>query len=383
MKRSKKMLMLVSLLCASFINTSCSNKEKLLILNWGEYINDEMVQAFENEYNCEVSISIADSNELFYSKVKGGTTVYDLVVPSDYMVKKMYENDLLQKIDTSKLSNFNQDNFLPGVQGIEEEYSSKYDFKDYYDYQVPYFWGTFGLMYNKQKSGIKEALENYSWDAFFNKDLLPSGTTTGMYNVPRDSYAASMFHLGYSPNEIGDNYLNEVKQDLTKANFDQWGTDELKKQVQKGDLDIAFVYTGDFLDMFYQDMADGDKTIDDITYDIYIPDNTIAFMDSFVLTKNARNVDLAYKFINYFLDPEVAYNNASVVGYCTTLTSSYNKIVDLKSSSDASNQAWSYAMTTYYPILDGEKKYKGTPLINFDKNYLTKVTSMVNDVKTN
>lgn len=383
MKRSKKMLMLVSLLCTSFINTSCSNKDKLLILNWGEYINDEMVQAFEEKYNCEVSISIADSNELFYSKVKSGTTVYDLVVPSDYMVKKMYENDLLQKIDTSKLSNFNQDNFLPGVKGIEQEYASEYDFEEYLNYQVPYFWGTFGLMYNKQKQGLKEALETYSWDAFFNKDLLPESTTTGMYNVPRDSYAASMFHLGYSPNDIGDNYLKEVKQDLIKANFDQWGTDELKKQIQKGDLDVAFVYTGDFLDMFYQDMAEGDKTIDDITYDIYVPDNTIAFMDSFVLTKNARNVDLAYKFMNYFLDPEVAYNNASVVGYCTTLTSSYNEIVDLKTSDDVSEQAWSYAMTTYYPILEGEKKYKGTPLINFDKNYLTKVTSMVNDVKTN
>lgn len=382
MKRSK-LLFLVGLICSSFISTSCSNKEKLLILNWGEYINDELVAAFEEEYNCEVSISIADSNELFYSKVKSGTTVYDLVVPSDYMVKKMYESDLLQKIDTSKLSNFSQDKFLPGVKGIEEEYSSNYDFEEYYSYQIPYFWGTFGLMYNKQKEGLKEALETYSWDAFFNKDLLPKGTTTGMYNVPRDSYAASMFHLGYSPNEIGDKYLQEAKEDLTKANFDQWGTDELKKQIQKGDLDVAFVYTGDFLDMFYQDTSDGGKAIEEVPYDIYIPDNTIAFMDSFVLTKNARNVDLAYKFMNYFLDPEVAYNNASVVGYCTTLQSSYDEIVALKSSSEASSRAWSYAMTTYYPILEGEKKYKGTPLINFDKNYLTKVTSMVNDVKTN
>ncbi len=382
MKRSK-LLFLVGLICSSLTSTSCSNKEKLLILNWGEYINDELVAAFEEEYNCEVSISIADSNELFYSKVKSGTTVYDLVLPSDYMVKKMYESDLLQKIDTSKLTNFSQDKFLPGVKGIEEEYSSKYDFEEYYSYQIPYFWGTFGLMYNKQKEGLQEALETYSWDAFFNKDLLPKGTTTGMYNVPRDSYAASMFHLGYSPNEMGEKYLQEVKEDLTKANFDQWGTDELKKQIQKGDLDVAFVYTGDFLDMFYQDTSDGGKGIDEVTYDIYIPDNTIAFMDSFVLTKNARNVDLAYKFMNYFLDPEVAYKNASVVGYCTTLQSSYDEIVALKSSPDVSSQAWSYAMTTYYPILEGEKKYKGTPLINFDKNYLTKVTSMVNDVKTN
>ena len=355
--------------------TGCGNRRQLLLLNWGEYINDEVVSRFEKEFDCEVVVSIADSNELFYSKVKSGTTVYDLVIPSDYMVKKMKESNLIQKIDVTKLSNYDENNFLPGVLGIESEFINNYGFEDIKDYLVPYFWGTFGLMYNKNKVGLEEALNKDGWNAYFNKNLLPKNTRTGMYNVPRNSYAACLFKENLSPNLQGNEYLDIVEKDLTNAHFDQWGTDDLKKQVQKGDLDVAYMYTGDFLDMFYQDIEDG-NTIEDISYDVYIPDNTIAFMDNFVLTKNARHVDLAYEFMDYFLDTDNAYDNASVVGYCTPLKSTYQKILDDK-------DARSYAMEKYYPIIDNPvKPYSGTPLTNFDKNYLTKITNIVNDVKT-
>jgi spermidine/putrescine-binding protein len=379
MKKNK--LLLASLMMFSLVNFSSCSKNKLLILNWGEYINMDLVEAFEKENNCEVVISIAESNELFYSKVKGGTTVYDLVVPSDYMVKKMYENQLLQKIDKTRLTNYQEGMFMPGVYNIENIFINDYAFEDYSDYQIPYFWGTFGLMYNKNKIGVQEALEQYSWDCFFNKDLLPKGTKTGMYNVPRDSYAASLLHHNLSPNLIGEEYLSLVKNDLKTAKFDQWGTDELKRQVQKGDLDIAFVYTGDFLDMVYSDSnyLNVNKTLDDLTYDIYIPNNTITFMDSFVLTKNAKNVDLAYRFIDYFLDSQVAYENSSVVGYCTPIKESYEQILSLKTSSSKLDQKWASLIEKYYP-LDDDNSQK-SPLINFDKNYLTKVTNNVNDVK--
>ncbi|MCQ3035200.1 MAG: extracellular solute-binding protein [Bacilli bacterium] len=374
MQRSRFVsLLTLPVLCSTL--AGCGSRRQLLLLNWGEYINDEVVANFEKEYNCEVVVSIADSNELFYSKVKSGTTVYDLVVPSDYMVKKMKEANLIQKIDTSRLSNYDENNFLPGVLGIETEFINNYGFEDIKEYLIPYFWGTFGLMYNNNKVGLKEALEKDGWDAYFDKSKLPSGTRTGMYNVPRNSYAACLFKENFSPNLEGDEYLKIVEKDLSNAHFDQWGTDDLKKQVQKGDLDVAYMYTGDFLDMFYQDIEDGVKK-EDITYDVYIPKNTIAFMDNFVLTKNARHVDLAYDFMNYFLDTDNAYENASVVGYCTPLKSTYEKIL-------SDGDARSYAMEKYYPIIDDETKpYIGTPLTNFDKNYLTKITNIVNDVKT-
>lgn len=386
LRGSRLILLLGFIIPCVPLATSC-NDNTLLLLNWGEYINQDLVEAFEEKYNCTVKESITESNELFYSKLKSGTTVYDLVVPSDYMVKKMHDNDLLQKIDLSKLKNYKYENFLPGVQGIIEYFQNTVGFKDFNEYQVPYFWGTWGLMYNKRVQGLESALKTNGWNAYFDGTGMPSGVRKGMYNVPRNAYAATMFHNNLSPNvmptegEDEDKYLNIMKNDLSKANFDQWGTDDLKKQIQKGDLDVAYMWTGDFLDMYYTDVADGTKT-EDIPYDIYIPDKTIAFMDSIVVTKKAIHLDLVYKFIDFFLEYENAKANASVVGYCTPIQKSYDEIVALKTSSESSERAWSYAYENYYPLpKEGEPKFKGTPLIDFNKNYITKVNNVVNDVK--
>ena len=153
-----------------FSLTSCSTRRQLLILNWGEYINDDLVTAFEKEYNCTVSISIAESNELFYAKIKSGTTAYDLVVPSDYMVEKMYNKGLLQPIDFTKLPDYHEDDLLPGVRAIIEQL--ELTFPEARAYLVPYLWGTFGLMYNKNKKGLEEVIvEKEGWEPYFNKEL--------------------------------------------------------------------------------------------------------------------------------------------------------------------------------------------------------------------
>ena len=147
MKIKNKVLLMIILFCLILVS-SCSKKNQLLILNWGEYINDDLVVAFEKKYNCSVKISIAESNELFYSKVKSGTTCYDIVVPSDYMVEKMYQKDLLQKIDFTKIPAFNTNRLLPGALAILDSLGPTLK-----DYMVPYLWGTFGLMYNKKVTG--------------------------------------------------------------------------------------------------------------------------------------------------------------------------------------------------------------------------------------
>lgn len=385
MKITKVLVTICAILLGALTAVTLKQTDSLLILNWGEYINDEVVERFEKEYNVTVTISLADSNELFYSKIKSGTTAYDLVIPSEYMVQKMYESDMLQPIQKDKLSNYRDNIFLPGVNGIIESMSAT--FPEYADYQIPYFWGTFGLMYNKRKAGLEEVVRAKGWQAYFNVNELPSGTEVGMYNVPRFAYAAAMFYNHLSPNLTPtDENIAIAKRTLSMRQFDEWGTDTLKKNVQKGDLDLAFVYTGDFLDMLYQEINDevNPKDISDINYDIYIPDETIAFMDSFVIPKNARHVDLAHAFIDYFLDPSNAYDNASVVGYCTPLVASYNQIIEGKNTDDKYLQNWALAMEKYYPLPDEtwEKPYKGVPLTNFDVNSLTKITNMVNDVKT-
>ncbi|MFA7204655.1 MAG: extracellular solute-binding protein, partial [Candidatus Caldatribacteriota bacterium] len=167
MKLNKKLYLLM-LIPFLFVATACNRNNQLLILNWGEYINDEVVVEFEKQTGYEVVISIADSNELFYSKIKSGTTAYDLVVPSDYMLEKMVQKDLVQKIDYSKLSNYDPINnpYMEGVLGIQSEM-----FEGNEDYGVPYFWGTFGLMYTLEKEGLQQAVLENSWKTLFEDNM--------------------------------------------------------------------------------------------------------------------------------------------------------------------------------------------------------------------
>ncbi len=377
MKNIKKSIIIFILLFIPFIISGCNRENVLLILNWGEYINDEIVTNFEKEYNCEVKISIADSNELFYAKVKSGTTAYDLVVPSDYMIQKMYEKDLLQKLDFSQIPNYDKNSFLPGVRGIMSEM-----FEGNENYHIPYFWGTFGLMYNKQVEGLEEVIQENGWDAYFNSSLLPSGTRVAMYNVPRYAFAATMFYHHMSPNIISDETLQLFETSLREANIIEWGNDTLKKGIVANNLDLAFVYTGDYLDMLYTKLDEG-ASFEDITFDIYIPEETIAFVDSLVMPKNSRHKGLAYKFMNYMLEKENAYLNASVVGYCTPLIASYDMIANPTDLNDNWLVNWSKAIKQYYPLpAPTGKQYIGTPLSNISKDDLTKINNIVNKIKT-
>jgi spermidine/putrescine-binding protein len=347
-----------------------------LLLNWGEYINEEAVERFEREYGIDVIINIADSNEMFYSKLLSGTTVYDLIIPSEYMVEKMVGKDLLQKFDLNLLSNYNSGNpLMPGVNGIMDSM-----FPGFSDYAIPYFWGTFGLMYNKNKEGLEEAVVNFGWEAYFNSEKRPTGTRIGMYDVPRFAYAASLLAMDLSPNAVGDDYLEKAAALLGKVDFQEWGTDTLKKGIVADNLDLAFVYTGDFLDMLYIKLEN--NNLEDIHFDIHIPDDTIAFMDSFVIPKKARHVDIAHKFVNFFLRNEIAYLNASVIGYCTPLLATYQEITSYEGS-DPWLSAWAYANRVYYPLPEpgSEKYFLGTPLANLERDFIKRINIMINNVK--
>ena len=390
-----KRKLITSLLLGASIFTlaSCSGREKLLVLNWGEYINDEVVTLFEDTYNCDVVMSLADSNELFYSKIKSGTTVYDIVVPSDYMVEKMAQNDLLEEIDFSKLTNYKADlsNFLPGVRDIIRDMNASNP--GISNYFVPYFWGTWGLMYNKRIPSLEEKITTSEnpWEYLFNKNTDSLNLQTGMYDTPRYAYSASMFYKHLNVNEENENNLKVFEEVMRNASFDQYGTDTLKKAVSSGNLDLAFMWTGDFLDMLYTELTET-TDVSSLKYDIVIPEETIAFMDNLVITKKARHKDLAYKFIDFLLDKDNAYLNATVVGYCTPVLETYNMIVNketpdpIKYHSIDTSDTWltnfSYAVSTYYPIInDGNKRYKGTVLKNFSREYLNEIITINNNIK--
>src|SRR5690606_9154279 len=140
----KKLFMMISLLLVTVILNGCTTNQKLLILNWGEYINEDLVILFEETYNVVVSISIADSNELFYSKIKSETNAFDLVLPSDYMIEKMNRESLIQRIAiTNSCQYVRLDNRY--MKGLADIMSTRSEGSD--EYFVTYFSGTFGLMY--------------------------------------------------------------------------------------------------------------------------------------------------------------------------------------------------------------------------------------------
>lgn len=380
MRNVKKLYMLAILFIGLTLMSGCTDQKTLLILNWGEYLNEAVIEAFEAETGYVVIQDIADSNELFYSKIKSGTTAYDLVVPSEYMVHKMYEKNLLQKIDYSKLTNYDPVNnpFMPGVLGIQSEM-----FEGNEDYAMPYFWGTFGIMYNKQKAGLEEAIQTNGWGAYFDDTQRPANTRVGMYNVPRFAYAAAMLYNGIDLNEMSEANIQIAQQTLSNQRFTEWGFDTLKKGIVANNLDLAFTYTGDFLDMLYTRLGDG-ASLEDITFDIYIPDDTIAFMDMLVIPKKARHVEAAHAFIDFLLRPDMAYLNASEIGYATPLLNAYMDIIAHLGDDDEWLNQWAYANMTYYPLPgdDDPVSYKGTPLKHIDQSWVDKITVMVNNVKS-
>ena len=401
MKVNKHYFLSIIFILVTLFTFSCSGRETLLILNWGEYINEDVVMAFEEKYNVTVSMSITDSNELFYSRIKSGTTAYDLVLPSDYMVEKMVQKKLLKKIDFSKLTNYHDEIFTEGAKTILDSLSpqttSSGEVEDPKEYCVPYFYGTFGIMYDKTKPGLESIISDPSIaaQAFFTPSMLPSGTRVGIYDSPRFIYSAALQALGRpNINEVPDstNDLINVSQNLLKsAKIYEWGFDTLKKNIIAHNLDLAYTWTGDMLDMLYMQLDDG-KTLEEITFDLVIPDNTIAFMDCFVIPTKSRHEDLALKFIDFFIDPENAYANASTVGYCTPILQTYKWIVDpLLAEADGLCvyeedkdwlDAWKYANEKYYPLNSVENPFKGVPLSNYEQSLLDIINQMVNKVKT-
>lgn len=380
------LLVIVGIICFS---TSCTDKETLLFLNWGEYINDDLVTKFEEEYNCNVIVDLTDSNELFYAKLKSGTTAYDLTCPGDYMIEKMIDNNLLQELKFNLLPNYNKDNFITTLQDLMNQLDADDPSRKVNNYHVPYFWGSFGLMYNKNYPNIEQTLadakeDGKEWDALFDPTFLGTSAKRGMYNVSRFVYAASMLAKNEDPNGYSEENLTLFSNVLDNASFNNWATDQLKKAVQAGNLDIDFCYTGDCLDMIYVKISDG-VALEDMTFDICVPTNTILHMDSLVIPKNARHVELAHAFMNFMLDPDNAYENASVVGYCTPLKQTYSMIVNKVGITDDTSEEdrfwyenWGNTVAKYYPVDDdGNMLISGTVLTYFSKDQLTSLENIV------
>lgn len=309
----KKIFGFVIVLIAVMALAGCNKGPKLYILNWNEYINDDLIAQFEELYGVDVVLDTATSNESMYNRIKAQSTKYDIAIPSDYMIHKLYNEGLLHEINFDYLTNYDSSKFDPKLEELRNGY-----FTNNQKYAVPYFWGTLGIMYNKNKPGLEDIVKANGWSVFFNKNLT-GDAKVGMYDSSRDAIAVAEMYLGLSINTKSMTELKQAEALLKSQNYSMWGTDDLKNFVANGNADIALVYSGDFFDMLYATLAEERN----VTFDLYVPETNNIWFDAMVIPTTSTDVVMAHKFIDFMIDPDNAYENATAIGYCPTITAAY------------------------------------------------------------
>ena len=309
----KKIVIIMGIFVLTVALSACgSSKETLRVLNWGEYMDDTLVEQFEEEYNVDVIYDTVDSNETMEIRIKAGTTKYDIAFPSDYMIDKLRQQDLLNEIDYSLLTGFDTVTIKPEVAALTAD-------KLYDPYFVPYFWGTLGIMYNTDNVDVADLT---GFDVLFEQPA-EDGYKVGMYDSSRDAAAAAFLAQGFDVNTNDAAKITTTETYMANGVYDYFGTDNLKTLVQSGNLDMALVYSGDYFDQLY--VAEESEL--DINFAYYVPETTNIWVDGFVIPTTSENTDLAHKFINFFLDVDVSAQNADWVGYAPVLTETYDLLV--------------------------------------------------------
>ena len=277
--------------------------QTLHVYNWGEYTGENLLNDFEAKTGAKVVMENFDSNEQMYIKVANGET-YDVLVPSDYMIQRLIGEDYLQKLDKTKLDCM--DKLCEDVTGLPYDPNN--------DYSIPYFWGTVGIVYDKNQVDIED-LEREGFEIF--RDPKYRGNIY-LYDSERDSFMMALKALGYSMNTSSEKELQEAYEWLVscvQTMKPEIVTDEIIDNMAQGRKALGLIYSGDAAYV----MAENE----DMGY--YLPESgTNLWSDAMVIPANAKNPELAHEFINFVSDYEGAYDNSSFVGY----TSANQEVMD-------------------------------------------------------
>lgn len=301
MKRSLK-AKLILLLAVSLISilllSGCgkSYDATLRVYNWGDYMDKSIITDFEKEYNIKVIYSTFTTNEDMYVSLKSGGSTYDVVFPSEYMVKRMINEDMLHKI--------NMDN-IPNFKYIDDRFKNP-PWDPNNEYSVPYFWGTLGIVYNKTM--VDDPVDSWEilWNEKYERQIL-------MLDSQRDSIGLTLQMLGYSMNTRNLDELEEAKQKLIeqKPLVLAYAGDEVKDKMVGGEAALAVVWSGEAVAMKWENP--------DLEYVIPKEGGNLWF-DCAVIPKSSKNKEAAELFINYLCDPEIAFRNTDYIGYSTPNT---------------------------------------------------------------
>ena len=301
MKKVVAVLLAVMLLLTGCGGSAVSSEEAiakygsdtLKVYNVGEYIDTMIISDFEHEFGVKIVYEVFDSNEMMYTKLQSGDS-YDILVPSDYMIQRLIGEGALQELDLS---------LIPNLENLTEEVKNL-PFDPEHKYSVPYFWGSVGIVYNKNV--VDQADLEEGWEVLRNPKYAGK---IYMYDSERDAFMVAFKALGYSMNtqseqEIQDayNWLMEQRQTMEPV----YVADEVIDGMINGNKDMAVVYSGDAATILMENEEMG----------FYQPmEGTNQWVDCMVIPANAENPKLAHEFINYLLDYDIAYTNSEWVGY--------------------------------------------------------------------
>lgn len=295
--------------------TGCTSGKKeedniVNVYNWGEYIDEDLLDKFEKETGIKVQYEMFVTNEDMYVKVKNSSNNYDVIIPSDYMVEKMINDDLVQKINFKNIPNYKY---------IDEAYKKMaFDPKD--EYSIPYFWGTMGILYNKKMVKSKIDSWNDLWDPRYKGEIV-------MLDSSRDSIAISLIRNGFDLNSTDTRELEKAKRDLIEQ-FPivmAYQVDQTKDIMQNKEAVMGVVYSGDALLSVNAD--------EDLAY-VVPKEGSNIWVDSMVIPKKSKHLKNAEKFINFMLDPENMAQNAEYVEYSVPSSQARNLLPDYLKNSE-------------------------------------------------
>jgi spermidine/putrescine-binding protein len=312
MKKTLAKIMTAGSLCALTLSllSGCGKSApksgsagEVYVYNWGEYIDESVIEEFEKETGIKVVYDMFETNEEMYPVIEAGGVKYDAVCPSDYMIQKMIENNLLAEI------NFDH---VPNVKEIDPKYremSKSFDPEN--KYSVPYCWGTVGILYNTSMIDPKDVPTRWSdlWDEKFKDNIL-------MQDSVRDAFMVALKSLGYSLNTTNEQEIMEAKELLIRQKplVQAYVIDQVRDKMIGGEAAVGVIYSGE---MLYIQNEVKDLGLDYSLEYIIPEEGTNLWLDSWVIPANAPDKENAEKWINFLCRPDIAKKNFEYITYPT------------------------------------------------------------------
>ena len=366
----KMMTLLTAILLLVLCLTGCGGKDTLTlnVYNWGEYISDgsegsfDTIREFETWYEetygqkVTVNYSTYASNEDMYNKISSGAVSYDVIIPSDYMIAKMAEENLLHPLDFEN---------IPNYQYIDDAFKGLY-YDPQNQYSVPYTYGIVGVIYD---ANVVDEADIGGWELMWNEKY--SGRIV-QFNNPRDAFGTAQYKLGLDVNS-SDKAMWDLAYGEMLAQRPlvySYVMDEIFNMMESGEAAIGAYYAGDYFTMV-------DAQAENVDLQFYYPEQTNFYVDAMCIPSCAQNKELAEIFINYMLSEEAAVANAEYTYYASPNSLVYNNATYLEDLGEDT-------IAVLYPELGNfAEQYNKMAFRNLDSETLDYLNTLWENVKIN